>query len=399
MPCVGKRTPLPTLILHRGEDRHLFPARRAPCRSGSGQAILVVTHPHNTVTPRTWKAEYFGAALLLIGVAVIVYLSVRVFLPFLAPTFWATVLAILLHRVYEPATRILRSRSLAALVVCLLAVVILVLPSLYLVLSLRSQSVEAFTRLEATVRDPTGPSADPRLLQAWNWVVEKAAAGGYDLPSALTDFLRRSAPKAVASTPRLLGEALEFLFDLVLAFLTLFFFLRDGHRLVHWLRQLVPLGLDQTSELFSRIRDMIHATVFGGFAVALAQGALGGILFWVLGIPVPLLWGLIMGLLSLLPPLGAWLIWIPAGIVLLLQGHIVKAVILLAGGAFAVSLVDNILRPIIIGERTQLPTLLIFFSLAGGIHVFGAPGLIAGPIVVALLIAILEFVRDRIRAG
>jgi len=342
--------------------------------------------------------SYITVALLLAGGILIAYLCFRVFQPFLGPIVWATVLAVLLHPWYERAAQVVRSRSAAAVLVCILATLILGVPLFYLISSLPGEIKEAYAKVNAALHpSENGGGGDPRVGNAWHRMADLAARAGYDLPSVLSDRLKRAAAQLLALTPRIIGEAVEYVANFVLTLLALFFFLRDGERLTHWLRGLVPLDEGQTQELFSKIRDVIRATVAGGLAVALAQGLIGGILFLALGIPAALLWGVLMGTLSLVPPLGAWIIWIPAGAILLWQGSIAKGLVLLAGGAVAISTVDNILRPLIIGQRTQLPTLLIFFSLLGGIQFFGPVGLIVGPVLVALLIGILEFTRERVQ--
>jgi predicted PurR-regulated permease PerM len=345
-----------------------------------------------------WRGRYVAAVVLLVGGVLVAYLCFRLFQPFVGPTVWAVVLAVLLHPFQEPLARRLRSRSLAAVLLCVAGFLAVGLPFFYLVSSLPAEIKQAYGMVDAALRpDPSGKIGEPRLLRAWNWVAEAATKAGYDLPTALSDLLRHATSRLVALIPRLIGEAFEYLFDFAMTFLTLFFFLRDGDRLLHWLRGLVPLGHEQADELFGKIRDVVRASVFGGLAVALAQGFAGGLLFWALRLPTPLLWGSLMGTLSLLPPLGAWLVWVPGGGILILQGHPVKGVILLAGGALGISLIDNVLRPILIGQRTQIPTLLLFFSLIGGFQFFGPVGLIVGPVLVALLIGILDFVRLRVQ--
>ncbi len=349
------------------------------------------------MTAWLWKPKYLTGALLTIAGLLVGYLCYGVFKPFLAPTIWAAVLALLFHPLYQPAVKLLRSRSLAALLLCLVATMILALPCIYLISSLRTQLWDVYDEVEQTLSDPTGQTADTRLQRGWRWVVDTAAKGGYHLPAALSEVLQRGASRMISSTPAVIGGIFEFIIDLTFVFLTLFFFLRDGERLVHWLQDLVPLNAEQTAGLFAKIRDVIQATVFGGLAVALAQGLIGGALFYGLGLPTPLLWGVVMGILSLLPPLGAWLVWGPAVGILFWQGPIWKAVILLIGGVLGISLIDNLLRPMIIGHRAQLPTLLVFFSLAGGLQFFGPIGLVAGPVLVALLIGILDFIRERLQ--
>ncbi len=347
------------------------------------------------MTPLVWKPKYLTSALLAIGGILVVYLCFSVFRPFLAPTIWAAVLALLLHPLLEPTVRLVRSRSLAAFLLCVAAVLVLALPCAYLISSLRDQMQQVYSQVEAALRDPSGKAGDPRLVRAWDWAVKTAARAGYELPAALSQVLTRGGSRLIELTPRLLGGLFELVIDLTFAFLTLFFLIRDGDRLVLWLRALVPLSPQQTAGFFTKIRDVIQATVFGGLAVAVGQGLIGGSFFWLLELPTPLLWGVLMGILSLLPPLGAWLIWVPAVAILFGQGFVLRAVVLLAAGVLGISLIDNVLRPLIIGRRAQLPTLLIFFALAGGLQVFGPVGLVAGPVLAALLIGILEFIRER----
>lgn len=342
--------------------------------------------------------SYITTALLVASGVLIAYLCFRVFQPFLGPIVWAIVLALLLHPWYERAVRMVRSPAAAATLICVLVTLMLGVPLFSLIASLPGEIKLVYAKVNNALHPgEKGGGVDPRVEKAWNRTVELAARAGYDLPTVVSDRLRRAAAQLVALTPRLIGEAVEYLLDFSLILVALFFFLRDGEQLTHWLHGLVPLDDERTQELFSKIQDVVRATVFGGVAVALAQGLLGGILFLALGVPAALIWGVLMGTLSLIPPLGAWLIWVPAGAILLWQGSIAKGIILLAGGALVVSTVDNILRPLIIGQRTRLPTLLIFFSLLGGIQFFGAIGLIIGPVLVSLLIGILEFTRERVQ--
>jgi predicted PurR-regulated permease PerM len=136
---------------------------------------------------------------------------------------------------------------------------------------------------------------------------------------------------------------------------------------------------------------VLYASVFSGLVVAAVQGAIGGILFWVLGIGAPVLWGIVMAFLSLLPVLGAWMVWVPAAIYLVAVGSYIKAAILLGVGVVVISMIDNVLRPILLSGRAQMNGLLVFISILGGIAAFGLLGIVLGPILVALGSAVLEF--------
>jgi predicted PurR-regulated permease PerM len=151
--------------------------------------------------------------------------------------------------------------------------------------------------------------------------------------------------------------------------------------------------------LFKRLGDTIHATVFGTVMVAILQGALGGVMFWMLGLPGAVLWGTVMALLAIIPYLGAFIVWMPAAAFLATQGHWWKALILVAWGTIVVGLIDNLIYPILVGNRLRQHTVIAFLAIVGGIAVFGASGLILGPVVVSLTEFLLETWRRRTEGG
>jgi len=189
------------------------------------------------------------------------------------------------------------------------------------------------------------------------------------------------------------------LVQVVLTFFVLFYLFRDRRKALGTVRSLVPLSEKETNKVFTRVADTIHATVFGTLAVAAVQGALGGLMFWWLGLPAPILWGAVMGLLAIVPVLGAFVVWLPAAIFLASSGQWGKAVILLLWGTVVVGLIDNLLYPILVGKRLRLHTVPVFFAIVGGLAVFGAAGIILGPVILALTDAILEIWRRRTAAG
>jgi predicted PurR-regulated permease PerM len=161
--------------------------------------------------------------------------------------------------------------------------------------------------------------------------------------------------------------------------------------ILHAIARHSPLSQAQMEGLLERIGDTIHATVYGTFAVASVQGLLGGLMFWWLGLPAPLLWGLVMGMLAVIPMLGAFVIWAPAALFLLLEGAWHDALTLSLWGMLVVGTVDNLLRPVLVGDRLRLHTVLTFLSVVGGLMVFGAAGLILGPVILVITMAMLEF--------
>jgi predicted PurR-regulated permease PerM len=184
--------------------------------------------------------------------------------------------------------------------------------------------------------------------------------------------------------------------EVVLTFYLLFYFLRDRHAAGRLLREWLPLTSQDAERLFCRVIDTVHATIYGTLAVAGVQGSLGGLMFWFLGLQAPLLWGLVMGLLSVVPVLGAFVVWIPAALLLLLDGSWGKALILAVWGAFVVGGIDNVLRPIFVGNRLSLHTIPAFISMIGGLLLFGAYGFILGPLIVTVTLFLLEVWRVRV---
>jgi predicted PurR-regulated permease PerM len=183
-----------------------------------------------------------------------------------------------------------------------------------------------------------------------------------------------------------------------LTFYLLFFFLRDRRVALQLLRSLSPLSEAEMNRLFGRVGDTIYAIIYGTLAVSAVQGLLGGLMFWWLGLPAPLLWGVVMALLAVVPVLGAFVVWIPAAIFLAMEGSWEKALILAVWGAAVVGTIDNVLRPILVGQRLKLHTVLAFISVVGGLILFGPAGLILGPVALTVTMALLEVWRRRTAA-
>ena len=183
--------------------------------------------------------------------------------------------------------------------------------------------------------------------------------------------------------------------DVLLTFYLLFYFLRDRRAMLLSLRSLSPLSEASMNKVFSHVGDTIHATIYGTLAVAAVQGTLGGLMFWWLGLPAPVLWGLVMGVLAVVPVLGAFVVWIPAAIFLALEGSWGKALILGVWGGVIVGGIDNVMYPILVGNRLKLHTIPAFIAIVGGLIVFGASGLILGPVTLTVTVLLLEIWRSR----
>jgi predicted PurR-regulated permease PerM len=202
--------------------------------------------------------------------------------------------------------------------------------------------------------------------------------------------LQAIASSVAAQAPRIMGLVATMLIDLFVIFLGTFYLFRDGPEALDLLKRVLPLDKSQQEKFYDLVVNTVHASLFSSFVIAAVQGALGGLLFALLGIPHPILWGVIMAFLSLIPMLGSGLVWVPAAIYLAVDGQWVKAGIMVAAGVLVIGTADNILRPILMKGRADMGELLVLISVIGGLAVFGMVGIVLGPLVVAIALASLH---------
>jgi predicted PurR-regulated permease PerM len=179
----------------------------------------------------------------------------------------------------------------------------------------------------------------------------------------------------------------------------LFYFLRDGRLILSAIASVLPLSQPDTQRIFARIGETIRVALYGKLLVASIQGSLGGLMFWWIGLPTPVLWGFLMVLVSAFPLLGTFVVWCPAAAMLALQGEWGRALILSAWGLFVIHPVDNFLGPVLVGTTLRLHTLLMFFAFLGGVVAFGPAGFVLGPVIVAIIVAVFEIQQSRIPVG
>jgi predicted PurR-regulated permease PerM len=234
-------------------------------------------------------------------------------------------------------------------------------------------------------------------LESW-WAVAnwEEAARRYEGPDAAArDNWEAEGGQVLAPQALSLGmNTFEFMIGLGIMLYLLFFLLRDGNTISERIREAIPLRGDQKAALFTRFADVVRATVKGSILVAIAQGSLGGIAFWFLGIHAPLLWAALMAFLSLIPAVGSALIWVPVAIYFLATGAIWQGLGLILYGVLVIGLVDNLLRPFLVGKDTKLPDYVVLISTLGGIKIFGLNGFVIGPLIAALFIASWRLYRD-----
>lgn len=335
-----------------------------------------------------------GAFLLLVVVVTVAFGWVVA--PFFSALFWSTVLAILfmpLHRHLVAASG--GRRSLSALATLVVILVIVILPTAFVSAALVQEAANLVARVKAGELDFAAQYQ--ALLKALPpWIADHATRLGLtDLPG----IRARASESLLGMSQGVVGHVLSlgqntfgFLLQLGVMLYVLFFLLRDGAGLVGRIRAAVPLGEDLLRDLMGKFATAIRATVKGNIAVALVQGALGGLIFGFLGVEAPVLWGTLMALLSLLPAVGAGLVWGPVALYFLATGSVWQGMLLAGYGVLVIGLVDNILRPILVGKDTKMPDYVVLISTLGGLAVFGLVGFVVGPVIAALFIAVWEVV-------
>jgi predicted PurR-regulated permease PerM len=315
---------------------------------------------------------------------------------FIFPVFWAAVFAVLFHRMYEWLLGVCGGRSNAAAGLATLAVVVFVVVPFAVVLgALARQGVLLYQRIasgEINVQAPIefverSMPAATAFLDRYGVSIAQARVWLQEIASSGAQFI---ATRAVAAGQNVVVLAVLFALMLYL----LFFFFRDGDRIVASITRVLPLGAERKQRLLAKFVVVARATVKGNLIVAAVQGALGALLFWMVGIETAVFWGVIMAILSLLPAVGAGLVWAPAAVILFVAGAIWQAVLVLLGGIFVIGLVDNILRPIVVGRDTKMPDYLILISTLGGIAAFGLAGFVAGPVIAAFFLVMWEMFAE-----
>ncbi|APG94864.1 AI-2E family transporter [Sinorhizobium americanum] len=340
---------------------------------------------------RLLTARRSRSLVILIAIAAGIVVCYLLAVPFLPALTWALVLAIMFHPLHRRIAKDLRYPEIAAAATVAIAAFIVAVPLMLIAERLVNEAAKGAQIIAEALR--TGSWRDaianyPRVGLVLLWIETQLDLAGLagNAATLLTNFsailVRRSVVQII---------------DLVLTFYFLFYFLRDGREALDMLKNFSPLTSAEMNKLFLRVSETVHAIVFGTFAVAIVQGTLGGLMFWLLGLPSPLLWGLAMGVLAMVPVLGAFIIWIPAALSLALTGEWGKALILTVWGAGVVATVDNLLYPMFVGERLKLHTVVAFMSMIGGVIVFGPAGLVIGPVTFTVTLLLLDIWRAHAR--
>jgi len=348
--------------------------------------------PSTTTSDRLTTVLSYGALLLLI------YLVFRIVEPFLEPLVWSAVLAIFFFPVHERILRRLRPNR-AALVSTLGVTVLLIVPALVVLVYTARQAIDATAQLQDTLMDPE--KALPTHALAWIRHQLPQAWQSADFSQPLRQGAERIAAFLASRLAGLVKNLFNFFVDLFIVIFALFFMFRDGEGIVRGASHLMPFDEAIQQDMLRESRDLIFASVAVALVIAVLQGALGGLAFTVGGISSPIFWAVLIAFFSLVPVVGSALIWVPAALFLAFSGHWGKglAVVVICGGVAGVA--DNIVRPLLLRNRTHLNELLLFLGVLGGLEVFGLLGLVIGPTILAAAMGVFRVYvehRDRMTA-
>jgi predicted PurR-regulated permease PerM len=319
---------------------------------------------------------------------------------FLQPIFWAIALGIVVYPLHAQLSRRLHDRrALAAGISVVIVVIVVILPLIGIGAAVAREGAALYDRLQTN-----GIGIDSiftRVEQTMPPIISLVERIGID-PGRLQEQAQEAAVTAsrfIADRAVSIGQGtLRGTIFFFLMLYLLFFFLRDGPRILEAMIRALPLGDKRERHLLERFAGVSRATIKGTLVVGIVQGAIGGIAFAVIGIGAPVLWGVVMALLSILPAVGTALVWLPAAIILIINGQVFAGIALIAVGVFVIGLVDNLLRPILVGRDTQLPDYLILLATLGGLAGFGLAGIIIGPTIAAFFLSVWGMAEDEFSA-
>ena len=372
-------------------------------RPGKATTLLLATHvgprAPERISGRVYQSgsQFYPRVFGLITAAILGGALFRILQPFIGPILWSVLLAFLLFPVNQALRRALGGRRAAAAIVLTLGVILcLIGPASVLAVAFTRQATDLFTRVQAAAgRFQMVHMSDllgvPLVERAVRWAGSTAGITAEEIEGWLVSAAKTLLGSLVAMSGPLVVEALATLVSLIVTLFLLFFFLRDGEEMLRTVQFLIPLDPERQAHLVAHLSAVTRAVVFGSLITALVQGTLVGLAFALARLPSPVVFGALAAVASLVPLFGTALVWVPAAAVLALQGRWVAATFIVVWGLVAVSAADNVIRPLFISGRAQISTLPVFLGLAGGLGAFGPIGIVLGPVIVALALALLRF--------
>jgi predicted PurR-regulated permease PerM len=349
--------------------------------------------------PLVKKLNSMASVLFLLALLVgALTLAFWIFRPFLQPIAFAIVIAIGFYPLYLGVCRLVRGQNKSALLATFIVLLIFILPALLIASAAGGELIKAARYFGDRSTEQGGAVAyiADKQQSALRWLAKYVDVEELHLEDAIANLPGQVSKVLLAVGTHLVGGLAGFAGNAILTFLILFFLFRDGTTAIQNVISVLPLNHDQAIHLLAGIRDSIVANLYGILAVGLAQGLLTGLALAFLRVPSALLLGLATAFCSLIPIVGTALVWLPTSIYLMATGHLWKGIILIVWGTAVVGTIDNIIRPLAIGRRVELHPLLLLFALLGGLQVFGFIGIFVGPVVISVIAALINLLREEL---
>ena len=326
---------------------------------------------------------------VLVATAIALYLCWLMLRPFLGVLAWAIVLVIVFYPVHKQLGNRIERRGLRALLSCFLVVLVIVLPLTVLTVAVGEELAKVVPNLPSQVSQ-LAERQTPLLGRVSEWLQDRFGIDTIRLQEFLIQQVRNSGERLLGASFNLMGNIVGSIVKAFFVVFTMYYLFRDSDKIVARLPDALPLRREQSEAIILRTQQVVSASVYGVVTIATIQGVLGGLAFWILGIPSPVLWAVLMAFVCMIPVAGSFLVWLPLSIYLMARGHWTRAVILIVWGALVISTIDNFLRPKLVGSQTKQHELMVFFSVLGGISVFGLLGIVLGPVVLAITLGLLQ---------
>jgi predicted PurR-regulated permease PerM len=341
------------------------------------------------------KREHIANAIFIALIIIVFYLFYLLLRPFLTAVIWGAVLAGIFYPVNARLARRMRFDNLRALIMVILAVAILIVPATLVTVGLVAEVSSGLPWLKEAMQSGRFDFVLKPETFEWNKKLQEflgpyVDVSNLDLETMILENTQRVTSYLVRQTSNFVGNFSIAVVNFGLIVFAMFFMFRDGEALVARLKELLPMSDDLKANLTTRLKQTMEASIYGGVLVAVYQGTVGGLIFWIMGLPSPILWGMVMAFLSLIPIVGAYIVYIPAGVILILSGSWVRGIIFLILTIVIVSQTDNLVRLWIVRSRVRIHTLLLFFSILGGIKVFGLLGLVLGPVITSVIVTFVD---------
>lgn len=340
-----------------------------------------------------YKDRFYVVTLLFL-LGTLGYLTYEIMSPFFTAIAWSIVISIVFYPAFAFVSRRVKIRSVAAVITIILILIVLIVPLVYLTLMLIDE-VQIVAARVGTI----DVGSLKEFVQKVNSLALIKKAGAYITidemvsEAAILENFKKIVKTFIQGVSLRIPNMLAAIVDFIFFVFTTFFLLKDGPGFLSKIKDYMPFSEAQKERLAAQIKDMIISTVYGGVVVAIIQGVLGGLAYAFIGIEAPVMWGMAMSVMSFVPLLGTFSIWGPTCAYLLIEHSYTQGIGLFVFGVFVISMVDNILKPLIIGSRTKMPPIIILFSVLGGIKLFGLIGLIMGPLITAVFISVFEIFR------